>query len=92
MLSDSKLKTWLRLNKFVPSQPRNQANWRNCMKYGIFSRNGRLFRIRDNDHEFHGGSRRWTVDVSCLIPDFDRWANSQDEHSIPIEEFMLRFK
>ena len=88
MLSKSKLKTWIKRNGFKPGF---LSNPRNFLKYSLVKRNNRYFRFRANEHEFHGGEKRWVVDVSCPIEDFDRWANSCDEHAIPLEEFMKRY-
>ena len=87
MLSKSKLKTWLKRKGFKPSH----SSTRDFLKYGVVSRNNRYFRIRSNEHHFEGGDKQWTVDVSCIKEDFDRWANSTDEHAIPLEEFMKRY-
>lgn len=54
----------------------------------MMGRAGRFYRFRSNQHEFSGGEVRWTVDVSCPVVDFDRWANSQEQHAVPLEEFM----
>ena len=86
MLNKSKLKTWLKQKDFKPFK-----NNKTVLKYGVVKRNNRLYRFRSNEHQFEGGEKRWTVDVSCLIEDFDRWANSCDEHAIPLEEFMKRY-
>jgi hypothetical protein len=56
-------KTFLRLRGF--SVQRNFYGFGCC----IAKRNGRLWRFRFDDG---------VVDVSCLLPEFDRWANSTD--------------
>lgn len=88
MLSKSKLKTWLKRKGFKPAF---KSNTRNFLKCSSVKRSNRYFRFRTNEHELSGGKKRWTVDVSCTIDDFDRWANSCDEHAIPLEEFMKRY-
>lgn len=88
MLSKSKLKTWLKRKGFKPTYG---DTYRDCLKCGVLSKNGRYYRFRSNEHEFEGGEKRWTVDVSCPIDDFDRWANSCDEHAVELEEFMKRY-
>ena len=87
MLSKSKLKTWLRKNKFKKTHGDN----RNIIKYGVVKKNNRFFRFRTNEHEFSGGEKRWTVDVSCMTDDFDRCANRTEEHAIPLKDFMKRY-
>lgn len=84
MVSKSKLKTWFKRKGFKPIH----ANSRNFLKYGLVSRNNKYFRIRFNEHQFSGGEKRVTVDISCFKDEFDRWANSCDEHAVPLEEFM----
>jgi hypothetical protein len=79
--SNSKLKTWLRLNGFKPA---GLTNWKTCMKYCVFRRNGKLYRFRLNQPDFVG----WAVDISCPIDDFDRWSNSQDHHALTLFEFV----
>ena len=66
-------KTFLKRKGFAV--PRNFFGYGCC----IAKRNGRLWRFR-----FDAG----VVDVSCLLPDFDRWANSTDEIK-NIEEFKV---
>ena len=101
MISKSALKTWLKRNGFKSPKLmiRRTANgrlirlasepFRSTMKPGgTFARDGRLFRVRKNEHEFEGGKPRWTVDISTPWHDFDRWANSTEIHAMPLEEFM----
>ena len=88
MLSKSKLKTWLSKNKFKPT---SGDSWRDCLKYGVLRKDNRYYRFRTNEHEFNDVDQGWTVDISCLIEDFDRWANSTDEHAVLLEDFMKRY-
>lgn len=88
MLSKSKLKTWLKRKGFKPAF---RSNTRNFLKYSLVKRSNCYFRFRTNEHEFESNVKSWTVDVSCPIEDFDRWANSCDEYAIPLEDFMKRY-
>ena len=84
----SKIKTYLRRNGFEP----HHCAWRDFFKCGGTAIKGnRLYRFRNNEHEFSGGEPRWTVDTStCLIEDFDRWANSTEESAVPLIEWAIK--
>jgi hypothetical protein len=65
------------------------CNWREFFNYGGIAKKGtRLYRFRSNAHEFSGGDRRWTVDVSCELVDFDRWANSTENHAVSFNDWV----
>lgn len=81
-LSKSKLKTLLKKMKYKP----HHCAWRDLFRYGgIVKKGNRLYRFRTNDCCVDG----WVVDTSCVIEDFDRWANSQDIHAQPIHDFFV---
>lgn len=84
--SKSKLKTLLKKMKYKT----HHSSWRNLFNYGggIVKKGNRLYRFRNNQHEF-GDESGWVVDTSCILEDFDRWANSQDIHAQPIHEFFV---
>ena len=84
-MSKSDIKTWFRMNGF---KLHYRDNWRTVLKYGCgtFVRNNRFYRLRNN-----GPGYTWVVDVSCLVPDFDRWANSSELRDIPLEHFMMEY-
>lgn len=85
------LKTWLRRNRFKPA---HSYSWRTFLKYEMMARKGdRLYRFRTNENEFRQPEnyvpQGFTVDVSCPIADFDRWANSSEQSGVPIAEWLL---
>lgn len=83
MLSKSKLKTLLRINRF---KPKKYYNWRNILQSGQVSKGGCYFRFRINHSEFHGGEPKWVYDKSCSKDNFDRWANSTEIYAQDITE------
>ncbi len=93
MLSKSKLRTWIKRNKFKLPRGYSTRDKRSLLKYGgcTVKRNNRYYRFRNNEHQFSGGEKRWVVDISCRLDDFDRWANSTEDHAVEFDEFMKRY-
>jgi hypothetical protein len=82
--------TRTQLNGMSPSQFKTMLKRkghtvpRNFFKYGCVSTyRNRLYRWR------HWASVGFVVDISCLIPDFDRWANSTDD-TLTFDEWKLQ--
>lgn len=78
----SAFKFWLKRSGFRPEC----SNWRDALKYGVFIRGNRLYRFRSCN--WQGSIDSIQVDISCVIENFDRWANSTDCYSIELKEFM----
>lgn len=81
-MNRSSIKTWFRRTGFEPHGV--PGNWRDAMKYGVFKRNDRLYRVRRNQGV-------WVVDVSEPLSTFDRWANSREVDSASLETFVKSF-
>jgi hypothetical protein len=81
-MNRSSIKTWFRRNGFEPHGV--PGNWRDAMKYGVFKRNDRLYRVRQNQGT-------WVIDVSEPLCQFDRWANSREVDGASLETFVKSF-
>ena len=81
-MNRSSIKTWFRRTGFKPHGV--PGNWRDAMKYGVFKRNDRLYRVRRNQGA-------WVIDVSEPLSTFDRWANSRETDGASLETFVKSF-
>ena len=79
-MNKSYVKNWFNRHGFKPC---GNSTKRDAIKYGCYKYRNRLFRPRRVNGE-------WVVDVSCPIPEFDRWANSRAVDAQPWIEFTLQ--
>lgn len=92
LISRSKLRKWLKRHRFMPMTygcKGFRGQWRDFFAHGAVAKKGRRFyRFRNNEHRITGGEACWVVDVSSLIEEFDRWANSTDQAALPLSDWM----